>query len=177
MDISKSHLCYSDCGSYRVFLAEGHQLPWSFFRVWESSHISALLCSSRPAGDSLRHPESKQLLPCEAGGETESRFAEAGTRFRRGKTRAVFHSRPSAFPVGARFRMDHQQQTHLNMSSFCWCCHTVSALILWSNSNRPIFNLKSIWEKVHTEACKHIHKKLLTNQYEELFMVTTTPCL
>lgn len=42
MDISKSHLCYSGCGSYLALLAEGHRLPWSFFTVCELSHIFVL---------------------------------------------------------------------------------------------------------------------------------------
>lgn len=96
MAISKSHLSYSDRDSYLVLLSEGHQLPWSFFTVCEQSHICPL-CSSRPAGDSVRHPESKQLLPCEASRETESRFTKASTHSHRGKIQATFHSHAHMF--------------------------------------------------------------------------------
>lgn len=89
MEISKIHLSFSDCATFLASPSEGHRLPWSFFTVREQSHIFGPLCSSRPAGDSVRPPESKQLLPCEAGRKPESRFTEPGTQPHRGKVRTL----------------------------------------------------------------------------------------
>lgn len=56
------------------------------------SFVSPLTQTPRPAGDSVRPPESEQLLPCEAGWETESRFTEAGTKSHRGKSWCGAHT-------------------------------------------------------------------------------------
>lgn len=81
----KKHLSYSDHGSYLTLHSEGHRFQWSFFTVSRPCP----LCSPRPTGHSFRPPESKQLLPREAGRKTESRFIEAGGRSGRGKIQHI----------------------------------------------------------------------------------------
>ena len=81
----EKHLSHSKHYSYLVLLSEGHRLSAFFFSRLREDLYLCPLCFSRPAGDSVHPSKSKQLLPREAGRETESGLTEAGARPRGGK--------------------------------------------------------------------------------------------
>lgn len=123
-----------------------------FFTVCEPPRNLCPLCSSRPSGDSVRPPESEQLLPWEAGRETESGFTEAGTRPHRGKSRDVLsHTRSwklTWITDEVCVSDDHHQQETSELST-SRCELYVLYMVIFKNDILFFFSFLSIWEKVH----------------------------